>query len=85
MTITLKKIIEADAFLMRDVDVTIDRRFRHVTIKDEEGEQEDIFLQGQDAEQFIDQFDALIEQAPDVLFVDAIKHLAKPYVECIWS
>lgn len=85
MGISLKQIIEADAQFMRDVEVVIDRRFPHITIKDENGEQEDIFLQGHDAESFVSAFDHLIAQAPDVLMTDGAKHLAMPYVECLWS
>lgn len=85
MSISLKQIIEADAQFMRDVEVVIDRRFPHVTIKDESGEQEDIFLQGCDAESFVSAFDYLITQAPDVLMIDGAKHIAKPYVENLWS
>lgn len=85
MAISLKQIIEADAQFMRDVEVIIDRRFPHVTIKDETGEQEDIFLQGYDAESFVSAFDCLLNQAPDVPMVDAAKHMAKPYVENLWS
>jgi hypothetical protein len=42
-------------------------------------------MQGDEAVDFLDAFDSLIEKAPDVLFVDALKHLARPYVEYVWS
>ncbi len=80
----LEEIIEADARYCADVSVTICRKFGTVEIHDQSGEQEDIFLQGDDGDRFIAEFDSLVEKAPDVLFEDAIKHLAKPYVECIW-
>lgn len=82
---SLKTIIEQDAAFCQDVTVTVCRGLPSVTIHDDSGINEDIFMQGHDAQEFIDAFDGLIEEAPDVLFVDALKHLALPYVECIWN
>lgn len=83
--ISIKTIIEQNAAFCQDVSVTVCRKLPTVTIHDQSGVNEDIFMQGDDADEFINAFDALVEQAPDVLFADALKHLALPYVECIWN
>lgn len=82
---SLEQVIQQTAALCPDVSVTLCRTLGTVTIHDDEGVQDDIFMQGDDADQFIAEFDALIEKAPDVLFDDAIKSLAHPYVECLWN
>lgn len=82
---SIKTIIEQDAAFCQDVSVTVCRSLPTVTIHDQSGINEDIFMQGDDADEFISAFDALVEQAPDVLFADALKHLALPYVECCWN
>ena len=69
----------------QDVSVTVCRKLPTVTIHDQSGINEDIFMQGDDAQEFIDAFDGLVEEAPDVLFVDALKHLALPWVEVAWQ
>jgi hypothetical protein len=82
--VTLEEIINTDAAYCRDVTVTICRKLPSVTIKDGTGEQEDIYMQGDDADQFLAEFDEIVDLAPDVLFADALKYLAKPYVDCLW-
>lgn len=83
---TLEQIIALDAAFCDDVSVTICRSLQTVAIHDQSGAgHEDIFMQGDDACQFIDDLDTLIDLAPDCLFEHAIKHLAKPYVENIWN
>lgn len=82
---SIKTIIEQDAAFCQDVSVTVCRSLPTVTIHDQSGVNEDIFMQGDDADEFIKAFDGLVEEAPDVLFVDALKHLALPWVECCWN
>lgn len=82
---SIKTIIEQDAAFCQDVSVTVCRKLPTVTIHDQSGVNEDIFMQGSDAEEFIAAFDGLVEEAPDVLFVDALKHLALPWVESCWN
>jgi hypothetical protein len=82
---TLEEIIKFDAEFVGDISITLSRTFETVCIKDDTGEQDDIFMQGHEAANFIEQLDKLAEDAPNVLLSDAIKHLAKPYIECIWS
>lgn len=81
---TLEEIIALDAAYCRDVTVTVCRTLPSVTISDDAGEQEDIYMQGDDADQFIAAFDVIAELAPEALFVDVLKHVAKPYVDSIW-
>lgn len=69
-----------------DVSVKVCRSLETVCIRDTTGEFEDIFMQGQDAAQFIAELDDLIEKAPDdLLFETAVKSLAAPYCENIWN
>lgn len=83
---SIKTIIEQDAAFCKDVSVIVCRALPAVTIRDESGfGNEDIFMQGSDAEEFIAALDGLTEEAPDVLFEDALKHLALPYAECVWN
>lgn len=82
---SIKTIIEQDALFCKDVSVTVCRKLPTVTIHDQSGVNEDIFMQGDDADEFIKAFDGLIEEAPDVLFDHALKHLAFPWVESCWN
>lgn len=84
-TPTLAELIQASAHRMTDVTVTVDSAMETVCIQDDDGVQDDIFMQGDDAAQFIDQRDALYEQV-QTLGKDVIElHLAGPYAECIWG
>ncbi len=80
----LATYIKSTAALCQDVSVKVCRSFGTVVIRDLDGVQDDIFMQGDDADEFIAQFDALVEAAPDVLFDEAVKALAHPYCECLW-
>lgn len=82
----LKSIVTEMASRIPDVSVKVSRVRETVLIRDDKGEFEDIFMQGQDAAQFIAELDDLIEKAPeDLAFEDAIKCLAAPYCENIWN
>jgi hypothetical protein len=80
----LKTYIEQTAAMCQAVSVKVCRTFGTVVIRDLDGVQDDIFMQGGDADQFIAEFDALVELAPDVLFEDAVKAMAEPYVSVLW-
>ena len=82
---SIESIIAQDAADCADVSVKLCRKLPTVTIRDDNGVQEDIFMQGHDADEFIKALDGLIEQAPDATMDAALKHLAKPYVDCIWN
>lgn len=82
---SIEAIIAQDAEHCADVSVRLCRKLPTVTIRDDTGAQEDIFMQGNDADEFIKALDGLIEQAPDATVDAALKHLARPYCECIWN
>lgn len=82
----LKSIVTDAASRIPDVSVKVSRALETVCIRDGSGEFEDIFMQGQDAAQFIKELDDLLETGPDDLDMDvAIKSLAAPYCETIWN
>lgn len=82
----LKTIIEQDALYMREVRVDINRAFSTVCIVDLSSvEHEDVFMQGHEADDFVDAIDKIAESHPEVNFEDIALHLAKPYVDCIWN
>lgn len=84
-TPTIQDIIRANAERMKDVTVTVDERYETVTISDDTGEQEEIFLDGEDAHEFICKRDELWEETGD-LSRDVIElHLASTYVENLWN
>ena len=81
----LQDIILADAKRMAGVTVTVNPQMETVCISDDAGVHEDIFMQGNDADEFIAQRDALWKETSD-LSMDVIElHLAHPYVENLWN
>lgn len=82
---TLEQVITDDAAYCRDVSITVCRSLGTVAIEDITREQSDIFLQGRDGLNFIDRLDTLVDVAPEVIVMDVIKHLAKPYCDCLWN
>lgn len=82
---TLEEIIKFDAACCPDISVKIGWSLGTVCITDPTGEHEDIFMQGDEGVEWIEQLERLTDAAPEVLFEDAIKHLAKPYVDVLWG
>lgn len=81
----LKDIIEQSAARMAGVTVDYSQTMDTVCIKDDSGRQDDIFMQGDDAVQFLNEMNELYEEV-QTLDKDTIAlHLANPYVECLWS
>ena len=81
----LQDIIRDTASRMGGVSVNVNTAFGTVAISDDTGKQEDIFMQGDDADRFIDELNKLWEETGD-LGKDAIAlHLAAPYVENLWN
>lgn len=83
--LTLTEIIEGNARHCRRVGIRVCRTLDHVTIIDREGVQEDIFIDGEAGLSFIVALDNLLNDAPDVTLSDALRHLAKPWVENAWA
>lgn len=81
----LEEIVRADADYCELVEVEVDLRMPTVCIRDLEGIHDDIFMQGDDASQFAEQYVRMQEELPNVDCEKILLHLAKPYVENIWN
>lgn len=81
--LTLADIVKAAAGRLPGVDVEIDRSMGTVCIS-AQGE-EDIFMQGDEADEFIAEVDKLWNDAQHVTEDEAALCAASPYVECIWN
>jgi hypothetical protein len=82
---TLIEIIRASAARMTNVTVETNSSMETVCIFDDSGAQEDIFMQGEEASEFIDRCKALYEEAGDVGMGDVELHVASPYAENLWN
>ncbi len=80
---TLSEIVAFNASYVRKsgFSVSICRRLDTVSIDSYANPEEEIFLQGDDARQFIAEADALYAELPLMSFDTINCHLAKPYVE----
>lgn len=86
MSLTFKSVIEKDAEACYEIAITIGRSSKLVVIRDlSVAQRDDIRLEDEEADWFIEKFDALTEQAPDELFEDALKRVAKPYIDRCWQ
>jgi hypothetical protein len=74
---TLTEIIRAGAVYAGDVAIAVNPSYSTVAIGD------DIFMQGDEATAFIDEAQALWEQAGDVSIDEVYAHLAGPYLDCL--
>lgn len=74
---SLKEIIEFDSKYVGDVQVEVDERLPTVSIGGEDG----IFLQGHEAEVFVDEAKKLYLDVGTVTLEDCYRHMAKPYVD----
>lgn len=79
----LAEIVKASASRMVDVTVEADRGFSTVCISCD-GE-EDIFMQGDEADDFIAEVDTMYDMAQHVTWDEAALCVAEPYAECIWN
>lgn len=70
-----------------DISVEIDSAFGTVEIIDNTGEQESIFMQGDEAESFIAEYRALQNkpELAEVNFDILARYLAAPYCENLWN
>jgi len=78
-------IVKADAAYMRHVVINVDTLHGWISIEDDFNVQDEIFLQGDDAEQFIQDAEILWNDLEHVTMDEVYAHLAKPYVDCIWN
>lgn len=81
----LTKIIQDAAARMSSVTVELDHSYGTVTISDDEGVQDDIFMQGDDANLFLNEVDDLYQKAGDVTEDECALCAAESYVECLWN
>jgi hypothetical protein len=87
----LEDILRQQAHYCQHILVEVDRRLPTVLIRDNESGQSgepaedrlDVFLQGDDAEEFIDKLDELSEQCPDLDFDIIERAAAYDYAEHI--
>ena len=82
---TLSKLIQETANRMATVSVRVESIYGTVTITDDMGELEDIFLQGDDGSAFCSELNQLWDETGDLDKNTIALYLANPYVECIWS
>ena len=80
-TVKIVKDDAATAFFTVDYDSAAST----VCIMDSDGEQEDIFMQGDEADKFNDKIEELYNELRDVTEDEVALHLARPYVENLWS
>lgn len=81
----IEDIISTDCEYMKNVSVHVVSIYGTVCIKDTTGEQEDIFMQGDEGNAFISEANRLYNEVQTVSLSECYLHLARPYVDCIWS
>jgi hypothetical protein len=74
---TLSEIIRSDAAYVGDTVIECNSRFSTVSIGS------DIFLQGQEADEFNDAAERLWNETGDTTIDECRAHLAKPYIDCL--
>lgn len=82
---TLKEQIDFTNLNYAYVDVDVNSALGYIVIADDTGENEDIFLQGEDASNFIEERNRIWEEVGTVVRPEVDRFLAKPYVDNIWS
>ena len=70
-----------------NADYTVDADSKHSTvcIKDTAGVQDDIFLQGIEADHFNDKAEEMYNDLREVTLAEVELHLARDYVENLWN
>lgn len=82
----LAKIVMDTANRVRDsITVEVDSSLPSVAIVDDSGQHDDLFMQGDEASQFIDEVDSLYEKAGTVGRDDAELCVAAPYAETLFN
>jgi hypothetical protein len=79
----LTKIIKESAERMKDVTVDRDRDLSTVSISAHG--KEDIFMQGEEADNFIKEVEALWEKVGEVTMDECAANVAEPYCENLWN
>lgn len=81
----LQDVVISNAAYYSNVTVEVDRRFPYVTIHDDTGCQEDIFMQDDSACQFVAEVDAISVKEPDLDFGLIELCVAGPYCDNLWN
>ncbi len=83
MTITIKEIVLNNAEFVKNsgYSVNANQSMETVSIEHNEDSESDVFLQGHEASDFINEAQKTYEEA-DVTFDEALLHHAKPFIEC---
>lgn len=81
----LSTIIKATAERMSDVSVDVRTNYGTVCISDDTGTHADIFLQGDEAENFIILARNAYDECGYVTMSDCYLWQAEQYIECLWN
>jgi hypothetical protein len=82
---TLTQLIRQAAARMSSVTVEVQTNFGTVCIKDDDGVQEDIFMQGDEATQFINEAERGYKTSRYVSMDECYLWQAEQYVENLWN
>lgn len=82
---TLTQLIRASAARMSDVTIDVRTNFETVCIKDDTGAHDDIFMQGDDARQFIDEARRGYNKSRYVSLDECYAWQAEEYVKNLWN
>ena len=85
MTATIQQIIAADAEFMINSGIDVNINTSNCWVEIDDGENEPIFLQGDEAEKFISEAEEIWDVAGTVTIEEVRLHLARPYAENIWN
>ena len=78
-------ILKRDAQYSRNSGVTVDCDSAYSTVCISAPNEDDIFMKGDDADQFIDECEAMSIRCKCLNFGTIELALAKPYIECVWG
>lgn len=83
--IELSEIVRYNALYLAEVEVRVNAGMGWVTVIDKTGDNGHIFIDGDGGYDFIEQAKHLYDTLMDITIDECYKHLAKPYVDSIWS
>lgn len=81
----LSDIIRADQNRYTDMTINVQSIYGTVSITDDNNFQDEIFLQGDDASNFISEAWDIYHSCGDVSFGEVYHHLAIAYAENLWN
>lgn len=81
----LSAIIKDTAARMKDVTVKVDTDMGTVCISDDNGIHEDIFMQGDDADKFIEECRHAYNKCRNLTMDECYAWQAELFVDCLWN